>query len=148
METKQNNEQRCRYEYVVHSYEQPARTRYQSTFSSDWHGIIDVFESRVEAFEEAFKLIRGGAFDVSIQLDKVNLDTEDTIHNVEALPCPYQEIGINQELQELHDHKKEAEDALLWSVIDAPNKVDRYAETLEKINCEIEQITGISTNEK
>jgi len=125
-----------RYEYVVHSYQEPSRTRYQSTFSNICHGITEVFQGEDEAFEEAFKLIRNGAFDVTIRLDMVT-EEEDTVCNIEPLPCPYETLGINQELQELNHHKQEVQDALSWAVMDAPSKVDEYAETLEKINREI-----------
>ena len=127
-------------EYEVHHFDQPARTRYKSPYSHDWVGIVDTFDNEPEAYDFAFKLIRDGAFDVSLQVNRVT-DDEIIETSVADLPCPYAELGINPLYPELAEHRDATLEALTWARIDAPWEAAELEATLKQIESEISELT-------
>ena len=128
------------YEFEVHYFRPPSRTRYKSPYSTDHIGFSELFQLEEEAFDAAIGLINDGYFDVSIQINELTHDN--LVPNIEQLDCPYERAGVDQELQELKHHKQDIEDAMYAN--EKPVYAETYAETLAKINREIELITEAS----
>lgn len=128
------------YEFEVHCFRQPSRTRYKSPYSMDHIGVRDQFELEEEAFDAAIERINDGYFDVSIQINELTHDS--LFCDIEQLDCPYERAGVDQELQELKHHRQEIEDIIYETELPEP-----YASTLARINRRIELITKASEAE-
>lgn len=128
------------YEFEVHYFRHPSRTRYKSPYSNDHIGIRDNFDLEEEAFDAAIERINDGYFDVSIQINELTHDS--LFCDIEQLDCPYERAGVDQELQELKHHRQEIEDIIYATELPEP-----YASTLARINRRIELITKASEAE-
>lgn len=126
------------YEFVVHHYQDPNKTPN--------HGLErDVFEDEKEAWEFALERVKEGAFGVKVQVDEIT--NEGTNCNVDELGCPYIELDIDEELQELIYRREEVELNLCEPECLQEWRYEELNESLEKLNREIKKIVGSSDAE-